>query len=206
MPKAKVNEYWEADVEVEISNLAFAVDYDERKVGARKIRAFKLGFVKNGEVMFDVGKKIRGWIKEQARTIKPSAYEAIQYGFKSFTLPEQGEMAIAKAEDLVGTDDFPDKFKNDYEVPKGFPYPFMETIIIKEGKTTRSTFAFYYLLPKSVKAKLRIFCFARNITPEVVEDLMQKIGPYAGLGDRHSQGHGTFKLLSFQAKTGQLKL
>lgn len=155
--------------------------------------------------MFDVGKKFRGWIKEQARTVKPSAYEAIQYGFKSFSLPTAGEVAIASAEEIVGTDTFPEKFKADYEVLKGMPYPYMETIMIKDNKSTRSTFSFYYLLPKAVKVKVRMFCFARNISPEVVQDLMEKLGPYTGLGDRHSQGHGTFKLLKFENKTGQLK-
>lgn len=156
--------------------------------------------------MFDVGKKFRGWMKEQVRTVKPSAYEGIQYGFKSFSLPQPGEIPIATAKDIVGTDDFPEKFKNDYEVPDGMPYPYMETILVKETKVTRSTFAFYYLLPKTVKAKIRIFCFARNITPEVVQDLMERLGPNTGLGDRHSQGQGTFKLISFNSKATQLKL
>jgi len=203
---SKVNEFWEAEAEVELDNLAFAVQYDERKVGARRIRKFKPDFIRDGKVMFDVGKSFRGWMKEQTRTVKPSAYEAVQYGFKSFSLPQQGEIPVADANELVGSDNFPEKFKDDYEVPGGYPLPFMETIIIKEAKATRSTFAFYYLLPKKVKMKLKIFCFARNITPEVVKDLIEKLGPYAGLGNRHSQGYGTFHLTKFESNNGQLKL
>lgn len=175
-------------------------------MGARTIRKFRPEFIKDGQVVFDAGKKFRGWIKEQARTIKPSAYEAIQYGFKSFSLPQAGEVPIAKAEEIVGADDFPEKFKDSYELAKDMPYPFMETIMIKEAKTTRSTFAFHYLLPKAVKVKIKIFCFARNVSPEVVQDMMEKLGPYTGLGDRHSQGQGTFKLVSFTSTIGQLKL
>jgi len=206
LPKAKVNEFWEGEAELEIQNIAFMIPYDERTVGARKIRKFRPEFIKNGQVTFDAGKKFRGWIKEQARTIKPSAYEAIQYGFKSFSLPEAGEISIAKPEELIGTDDFPEKFKDEYEVPDGMPYPFLETIMVKEAKATRCTFAFYYLLPKAVRVKIKIFCFARNITPEVVQDMMEKLGPYTGLGDRHSQGQGTFKLINFKSNSGQLKL
>ena len=206
MPKSQVNEFWEAEAEVELDNLAFAVQYDERKVGSRKIRKFRTDFIKDGKVLFDVGKSFRGWMKEQTRTVKPSAYEAVQYGFKSFSLPEQGDVAVADANELIGWDNFPEKFKDDYEVPDGYPLPFMETIIIKEPKATRSTFAFYYLLPKKVKMRLKIFCFARNITPEVVKDLIEKLGPYTGLGNRHSQGYGTFHLTKFESNAGQLKL
>lgn len=206
MPRAKLNEFWEGEAELEVQNIAFMVPYDERTVGARKIRKFRPEFLKDGQVMFDAGKKFRGWIKEQARTIKPSAYEAIQYGFKSFSLPQAGEVAIAKAEELVGTEDFPEKFKDEYEVPNGMSYPFMETILVKDAKAVRSTFGFYYLLPKAVKVKIKIFCFARNVTAEVVQDMMEKLGPYTGLGDRHSQGRGTFKLVNFKSDVGQLKL
>jgi hypothetical protein len=35
---------------------------------------------------------------------------------------------------------------------------------------------------------------------------MEKVGPWAGLGDRHSAGFGTFKLLNFKYDGGTFKL
>lgn len=204
--RARIPEYWEAEAELEVSNIAFTVPYDERREGSRTIRTFKPTFIKDGNVMFDVGKKLRGWVKEQVRTVKPSAFEAVQYGFKAFSLPNAGEVPIAEAGELVGDDNFPEKFRSQYEVPNGFSYPFMETIILKDSKSIKSTFSFYYLLPKTVKLKVNLFCFARNITPEVIEDLMQKLGGYTGLGDRHAHGYGNFRLINFKCKKGTLRI
>jgi hypothetical protein len=204
--RARIPEYWEAEVELEISNVAFTIPYDERRVGSRAIRTFKPRCIKDGKVLFDVGKKLRGWIKEQVRTVKPSAFEAVQYGFKAFSLPEAGEVPIADAKELIGDDDFPEKFRSEYEVPNGLPYPFMETIMIKDSKSIKSTFSFYYVLPKAVRVKAKLFCFARNITPEVVKDLMDKLGGYTGLGDRHAHGYGNFRVISFKHQKGTLQL
>jgi hypothetical protein len=78
--RAKLSEFWSGEVELEVSNIAFNVDYDERKEGARIIRTFRPNFIKNGEVFWDPGLKLRGWIKEQVKTIKPSSFESVQYG------------------------------------------------------------------------------------------------------------------------------
>jgi hypothetical protein len=207
--RAKLTEFWSGEVELEVSNIAFNVDYDERREGARTIRTFRPNFVKDGEIFWDPGLKLRGWMKEQVRTIKPSSFETIQYGFKSFTLPSKGPIPIGKTEDLKGDPNFPEKFKLNYELPKEYKikdYPFMEAIIVKEGSRTRSTFSFYYVFPGPVKVQVQIFCYARNITPQVVKDLMEKVGPWAGLGDRHSAGYGTFKLINFKHEEGTFKL
>lgn len=210
MPRAKIPEYWEAVAELEIENIAFTVPYDETGKGSRKIRTFRPDFLdKDGKVMFDVGRKLRGWMKQTVGTIKPSAGDVIRYGFKAYSFPDGGGVPIANKGELIGAsdDDFPESFKKDYNSPSGLPFPCRETIVVKEAGKTRSTFSFHYVLPKKVRVKVKMFCFGRNITADGVRDLMTKLGEFTGLGDMSSQGYGHFKVLKFdEIAKGELNL
>lgn len=191
---------WEAETELELQNLAVACQYDEVKRGNRTVRVLRIPAMKeDGNIYFDVGKRLRGWMKEQVKTIKPSALDYIQYGLYCQTLPTVGEMKIATKKDLIGDKQFPESQKINYELPDGLEYPFMDIIITDGGK---SVYSQYYIMEKPMKLKAKISCFGRNITPESIEGLLQKLGRIKGLGDKHSTGiYGLFTLKHFKAKT-----
>lgn len=194
MRKAVVPQYWVAEAKIQVSNIAFACPYDEVKEGNHTYRVFRPDFLKDGKVMWHPASKVRGWLKEQVKTIKPSATDLISYGIKTI-----GDMVeIAGVSELEGNPSFPEKDKAEYRVANGMPFPYKETITVKDGNRTRSTFAFHYVLPKEVEFVVKIIGFARNISPESIEEIMRKIGPFTGLGDRHSQGYGHFKIKEFK--------
>jgi hypothetical protein len=199
MPKAVIPAFWLAEVELEIQNIAFNVSYDEQKIGNRTVRVFKPDFIADGQVVWNPAKKLRGWLKEQVKILKPSAGEAVQYGIKTKGIPSD-VIPIGNVSELEGDSNFPEKDKQDYIAPNGLPYPYKETIIVKEKGSIRSTFSFHYVLRKPIKCKVEIFCFARNISPESVKELIEQLGSYTGLGDKHSQGYGHFKLINFTVK------
>jgi len=199
MVKTVIPSYWLAEVELEVENIAFNCAYDERKVGNRTVRFFRPEFILNGKVIWNPAKKLRGWLKEQVKTIKPSATEAVQYGIKTRGVPTD-IIEIADVSELEGDPNFPEKDKQDYITYNNMPYPYKEVIVVKDGGKVRSTFSFYYVLKKPIRCKVEIFCFARNISPESVKELLEKLGSYTGLGDKHNQDFGHFKLISFEVK------
>jgi hypothetical protein len=196
MPKKKAEPsiLWYANVELEVYDLGFAVEYDEQKIANRNVRVFRPSWLDGNNVMWDTGKRVRGWIKEQVKNIRPSYVDLIQHGIIVKSLPKEGLIKAGEKKDIVGDKDlktFPLKEKENYLPPDGMDYPFMDTVVTESGS---SVFSFYYRLPKAFKTGCEIFCNITKITPEGIENLMRELGPIYGIGDRRL---GHFKVLKF---------
>jgi len=122
----------------------------------------------NGEkVIFNLGARIRGMLKEIAKTISPSLSDAIKYGI--YVEPTQTEIAEKKELKLIT------KFvpTNTGQSSK------RELYEVQAGKTMAFT----------------IRCIGKRLSPELIEDLLRQSGTFTGIGDSHSDGyHGRFTL------------
>lgn len=163
------------------------------------------GFTNGNEVMFDSGKRIRGLLKEHVATVagKSSVLsKRAQHGLRARSLPKFGMNPIGEVNELKGTED-PHEEIVEHELPEGIEvYPFCEYGMAKDGHAFVSK---YYLLPPPRTLKAEIISFCKGLEPEFVETILRKIGQYAGLGDRHSQGSfGLFKVNKFELKESEV--
>jgi len=184
----KVERYvWSAEASVELRDLCLSVGYDEVPRGGRKIRLLKpQDWMDNGKVVLDVGKRMRGWFKQQAMTAKPSLGDALKYGLKCDSLPTFGMIPVVSINDITANKDFPQKDKTEYYLSEELSkigYPFKDVVLAKEGTKTRSVFIFYYLINKPIKLDVKIQSFARGFTPDGAKEMLQKLGGIMGIGD-----------------------
>lgn len=196
MVKKVYTRKWRADTELEVKNIAFAVPVMETKkrIGRRSVQSVDPDWLREGQIYWDPGKRLRGWIKECFRTVYPSKINQVQYGVKCLTLPEPGEMIIGTKKDLVGDPKFPESEK-EYLVTNGLPYPFIEFIKTKDGSSIR---AYRYLMSHPITVNVAIYGFARGLNPDIIEELMREIGGINGLGDCHNSGpYGLFEVKKF---------
>jgi len=198
MPKVTSRRKWKAEVELEIDRLALSGQYVEKGRGSKKKRYLvPTDWLDEGKIMLDVGKRVKGWLKEQVATMKSSWKSRIQYGIVCKSLPEPGYVPIATLKDISPARNW-DSFrhKEEYEL-NGLPQPNVE-VILTEKKT--SVFAFHYVLSKPVTVKCVIYGFAYGVTPENVEGWLRELGEIKGLGDMHnsSAGYGCFQVKEFK--------
>lgn len=124
-------------------------------------------------VLFNLGQRIRGMLKEVIKTISPSLAESIKYSI----YVEPVQMNICTKKEL--------------------------TLIIKYIPTSRgqSTKREMYEIPSGKRLTFTVRCISRKITPELLEDLIRQGGMFSGIGDAHRDGfHGRFILLSEKPK------
>ena len=207
MAKIEKRDVWRAEVTLELSRIAFAAQYEERGKGSERKRYIipTNWLADDGKtLLFDVGKRLKGWIKEVVLTTKPSLAKKIQYGLFAKSLPKPGLNPLQLVENgkYATLDDIaPSKtwknfqYKDLYELGS-FPEPEVEHLI--SGTTGTSIFRQFYVLEKNVIAKANIFCLAQ-ISPNVIESWLREIGEYKGLGDCHSapECYGTFTVRDF---------
>jgi hypothetical protein len=199
MPKITARKMWAAEVELEISRLALSVQYIEKGSGSRAKRVLVPTDWLNekGEIVFDIGKRLKGWLKEQVMTMKPTWRDKVQYGIVCKSQPNPGYVPIATLKDIEPSRNWGSfQHKDEYDL-NGLPEPNVETILTRDG---RSVFSFHYVLNKPITCKATIYCFAGGITPESVEEWLKTLGKFKGLGDLHntSAGYGTFEVKSFK--------
>lgn len=210
MVKAIVRYVWDADVSLELRNMALAVQYDEVKRGGRTVRIFRpQDWYNDGNIMIDVGKRLRGWFIQQSRTVKPSLADALRYGLKCDSVPAPGSVEVAKTKDITPNSAFLEKDKTEYylgEELEKVGYPFKEVFSVTEGGKMRSVFAFHYIIDKPIPVKAKIHSFARGFLPGSAEEMLKKIGVIIGLGDRYAQGYGCFKLIDFKSDVQELNI
>jgi len=210
MVKAIVRYVWNASVELELRNLALAVQYDEVKRGGRTVRIFKpQDWFVDGYVGMDVGKRLRGWFFQQAKTIKPSLGDALKYGLKCDSLPKPGFVKVAELTDIGSNSDFSEKDKLEYylgDILEKVGYPFKEVFSVTERGARRSVFAFNYVIEKPIKVEAKISCFARGFMPDSAKEMLENLGMIMGIGDRYAQGFGCFKLLDFKSNIKELNI
>lgn len=200
MPKVTARNMWHAEVELEVERIALSVQYDERGKGSVKKRYLVPTDwldVDKKTIMFDAGKRLKGWLKEQVATMKTSWKDRIQYGVVCKSLPTAGYIPIASLEDIAPARNwhtFP--HREDYDL-NGLPEPNVEVVLTAEG---RSIFALHYVLKKPVTVKVAIYSFAYGVRTEIVEEWLKVLGVVKGLGDMHnsSAGYGTFTIKSFK--------
>jgi len=203
MPGLKPAYFWEAQVELEVRNLAFSLQTKDEGVGATRKRIFSADWMRDGKVMFNPSQRVAGWLRKQMPLVRSSYKEQVQ-ALKVF--PGDGSLweSITEAKELVGSDNPPE---DNMEYPKGLAYPHKQHIVVSDARGgTRSTTTYWLELPHPVLVKVRIMSFARSIKPEMVEEALKELGKATGIGDKHSQGYGTFEVKSFKAEQKRLKL
>lgn len=208
MPVAKPVYFWEADCELEVSNIAFSLQTEDVKRGNLRVRVLHADWLKDGQVLWNAAARLKGWLKAQAGVLRPSYVEQVAGGVKVY--PADGGfdlIPIAKVNELVGSDS-PPAPEGEYELPEGCPFPNKRFIMVKsERGGTRSTTTYWVTLPKTINVRLKIVSFARSISPESVKELMGKLGDKVGLGDKYSSGqYGLFKLKNFKAKSERINI
>lgn len=214
--KATPQFFWEAEAKIKIlttPGLAFALQTKERKEAIKGTKFYEFDTAEwmndGGEVVFDVGKRLRGWFKTTAKTVRPSLGDTLQYGLRCLTMPTIGTIAIAKTKELEGMKGEPDvDLAKGYRLPEksGLPYPKKEAFVVGSGKEMRSVFSFHYVLPVEKELQVKIISFARNFTPEMAKWMLTKFGKVQGLGDRYAQGFGLFDLVEFEFETEEIPL
>lgn len=201
--KLEKSHYWKASVEIKANNIAFATVVNVHRKGNRidyTEIAKDQSWLKDNNVLFDTGKRLKGWIKEQARTMKPSLADKLRYSLSGNSIDSDkisfGYIKIATLDDLDGLTESdgqeeckkPDKYKF---------YPYRNVFV---GENKKYVNSYYYLLPKSVTLKGEIFCWTKDFTPKDCEAMLKTFGTGMGIGDHHSQGFGKFELVKFEVK------
>lgn len=203
MPTARPAYFWEALVELEVKNLAFSLQTKDEGMGANKKRIFSADWLRDGQVMFNPAQRLGGWLKKQLPLVR-SSYKDQVAALKVFPADGQLWQPIAQSKSLIGSDKAPE---DNMEYPQGLPYAFKQHIVVSDARGgTRSTTTYWLELPSPVSVKLRVLSFARSISPEMVEEALRELGKATGIGDKHSQGHGTFAVKSFKHEQKRLKL
>lgn len=205
-PQASPVYFWQADVTIECHNLAFSLEAIDEGRGANKKRIFSASWVRDGKVYIDPSKRLGGWLKKQMPLLRSSYAQQIQ-AVKVFPSDSKQYIPICSLSDLKGGDiAIPDTNKEFLgELPI---QPLWQRIQVPKetGTGTRSTTTYWYEYSHSVQLSVKIISFARNISPEIIKEALDKLGSATGIGDKHSQGYGRFKLISFKHTQERLSL
>jgi len=187
-----------AKVELEVFKPALSVQYVEKGTGSSKKRHLVPTdwLDGNGNIVWDVGKKVKGWLKEQVATMKSSWKERIQYGVVCKSLPEPGYVKIATIKDIAPPRNWHTFSNTDQYDLNDMPEPNVEVVKTDRG----SVFAFHYVLLNPITVKCLIYSFAYGVTPKVVEGWLRDLGEIKGIGDMHnsSAGYGCFTVKAFE--------
>lgn len=124
-------------------------------------------FDKDGQVILNVGQRIRGVLKLAAQTISGTLAESCKFSI----YVEPLDVVIANKGELV----FMSKYMPD-----------------SSGRGSKRE---YYEVPCPRKITFKVRCINQKLTPEVVENLLRQGGMFCGIGDSHMDGyHGRYVL------------
>jgi hypothetical protein len=194
--KAEPRTVWEADVTLSVEKIALAAQYVESGKGSQtKRNLVATDWLDHDKktIIFDTGKRLKGWFKEQALTLGgQTKRDLLSYGVICKSLPKSGFAPIANISEIAKSRTWESFSHKDDYVLGTLPAPEVEVIITEHG----SIFSLYYVLEKPIDLQARIFSFARGLGPDLVKDWLQKLGEAKGLSDKHnsSAGYGTFIL------------
>lgn len=200
VPKVTGRRFWKAKVAFEIDRLALAVHYTEKGTGSeRKRHLIPTDWLDQdgNTIIWDVGKRLKGWLKQQIATMKSSWRNRIQYGVVCKSLPEPGYNAIGELSDILPSINWHSfSERSNYEVNE-LPEPNVEQITTEKK---RSLFTLHYVLGKQIHVSAEIYCYAYGVHPESMEDWLRTLGIVHGLGDMHnsSAAYGTFSVKKFE--------
>ena len=221
MPKVESRDLWEAKIEVRIKRLAFATQSPEKGSGSEKKRyLMPTNWLAddNETILFDFGKRMKGWFGEVIKTIKPSMSDKFRFGLFCKSIPNDGLNSLSFAEDknkVAKMSDFTisQTWKTFGRTElyalnhSGVKYPEPEVNHMTSGTTGMSLFQLFYVLKPDVKVNGEIFSYVQ-VSPEAIEQWLREIGKYKGLGDLHNapEGFGRFEILNFEViKEGKLR-
>lgn len=199
--------YWKAHVTLEtISPLGFSAVIDEYKDPelGKKVKEVRIEhFSNDGNVIFDVGKRLKGWLRQSLATVRGETSVVVkrsQHGLWCKSLPTVGFVEIGGLSELVGLKR-PDGVTRDLKLPEGLEtYPFHDYGLADGGK--RSFTAYFYHLPPPRTLQAEVVSFVKGIDHKFIQKkILKLIGQHAGIGDRHSQaGMGLFELKTWELK------
>jgi len=197
MVKLDKSHYWKANVKVKAKNIAFTATQKIHRKGMRidKIEIVKeQSWLNENNIIFDVGKRIKGWTKEQARTMKPSLADKLRYSFSGNSIPTYGYIPISTVDRLSGlSEPIADiEFTKSDILPV---YPFKNVFVGENGNYVNQ---YYYTVPDELELQCEVFCWTKDFAPTDCKAMLDTFGTGMGLGDLHSQGFGKFTLSSFE--------
>ncbi len=204
MPQAASVYFWEADVTIECQNLAFSLEANDEGRGATKKRIFSANWARDGKVYIDPSKRMGGWLKKQLPLLR-STYAMQVQAIKVFPTDSQ-YVEVCTLSELTGSEiPIPD---NNHEFLQPFPNPLWQRIQVPAttGAGTRTTTTYWLEYNKPIEFQVKIISFARSITPKIIKEALTKLGYATGIGDKHSQGYGRFKLIKFNARSEKMNL
>ena len=221
MPRIESRDFWQARIKVKISRLAFATQSPERGGGSEKKRyLMSTNWLAddNKTILFDFGKRLKGWFGEVVKTIKPSMSDKFRFGLFCKSVPNEGMNPLILVDNNNKTAKMSDfnesqtwktfERKELYELNHSeIKYPEPEVNHMVSGTTKMSLFQLFYVLKPDVMVSGEIFSYVQ-IAPDAIEQWLHTIGHYKGLGDLHNapEGFGTFQVENFEVlKKGKLK-
>ena len=185
--KLEKSHYWKALVEIEASNIAFSTAIIVHRKGMR-IDSIEVAshqsWLNDNNILFDNGKRMKGWVKEQVKTMKPSLSDKLRYSLSGNSI-NGGNLVFGRVPVADVECKKPDKFKT---------FPFKNTFV---GENKQYVNNYYYLLPKEIHLKAELFCWTKDFSHKDCKAILETFGSGMGVGDMHSQGFGKFKLLNF---------
>jgi hypothetical protein len=201
MPKVEARIRWDAEVELQIENMALAAQYIEKGHGSENKRYLTATdwLDQDGKtIVLDVGKRLKGWLKEVVKTMKPTMADRVNYGLAVKSLPTPGYVPVASIDQIRASKSWKTFQHKDKYVLNGLPEPEVEVIVTKDPKKP-SIFALHYVLEKPVTTKAVIYCLgATGFRPDAVKGWLETLGPLKGLGDLHNSGFGYFTVKDFK--------
>ena len=124
-------------------------------------------FDSEGNLLFNLGARMRGVLKEILKTVRPSMAEKAKHSI----YVEPLEIALAHKSELRQIADF---------------------IPTKTGSGKRE----FYEVSKGKRLNFTVRCIGSQYTPELIEDMIIQGGTFCGIGDSHSDGfHGRYVLV-----------
>jgi len=164
-------------LDTRVSRIALALQYVEKGAGTKKKRHITptdwLSRDDNKTIVIDVGKKVKGWMKEQMKTVKPSMVARLQYGMVCKSIPI-GFVPVGVIKDVATSNSWASfQHVEDYEL-NGLPEPEAEYLMNDAGKQVTSI---YYVLPGPVDVEVEIQVFANGVNPDAVKNWLETLGP-----------------------------
>lgn len=216
MPKIETRDTWKVKIGLEIERIAFSAQYIEKGKGTEKKRHLvPTGWLADDQktLLWDVGKRLKGWVGEVILTVKPSLKDKIRFGMFIHSLPKtglntiqiKGEKRVATIDDFAPSHSWKEFVNADVYETNHLPKP--EVAHLLSGTTGQSVFSLYYVLDKTMVTEMEVFCFVQ-IPAEAVKSWLEMMGEYKGLGDLHNapEGYGTFHVNKFEViEEGKIK-
>lgn len=189
--KSKPIFFWKAEVEIETESLGIKTYTYKGKEAKREteiIDRAHQSWIKDDNIVLDVGKRLKGWFKECEKSTRDLQ---LQYGI---SISGETIIPIYKLKGIEYNPE-PDRLV----VKDDLPFPFQEAFSSDKGQYVIS---YYYEIQEPIIHKVTIHSMARKFPHESAKQMLELMGQIVGVGDGHgARGTGKFKLLKFEVTT-----